>query len=101
MTTIERPQLFDLLRGKRHQFGLLLLYRGDTFIETVEPGNFAVFVFFTGDVTITRKTAGEQVGLHISPANGLPLTFRAPGTYCVVAKNHSTGARLIRTGEPE
>jgi len=92
------PQLIEFFAGQRHQFGALVLYRGDTFIETIEEGGMGVFIFFRGTATITRNRQGEQVGLHITPLPYQPVVLRHQGTYCVVAKNHTVGCRLLRTG---
>lgn len=93
------PQLLEILSGRRHQFAALVLYRGDTFIETVDDGGMAIYVFFSGNASISRTRRGEQVGLHITPGLGLPVVLRHPGTYCVVARDHTVGVRLLRTGE--
>ena len=90
--------LINLLAGRQHQLGALVLMRGETFIETIEEGGMAVMMFLRGTATITRQRAGAQVGLHLTPRCGEPVTLTSPGTYCVVAKDHVVGVRVLKTG---
>lgn len=90
--------LFEFFRGRRTQFAGLVLMRGETFMETIEDDGMAVLLFYQGSATISRSRQGEQVGLHMTPALGRPVFLTAPGTYCVVAKDHTMGLRMIRTG---
>jgi hypothetical protein len=90
--------LINLLAGRQHQLGALVLMRGETFIETIEEGGMAVMMFLRGTATITRQRAGAQVGLHLTPRCGEPVCLTSPGTYCVVAKDHVVGVRVLKTG---
>ena len=89
--------LINLLAGRRHQLGALVLMRGETFIETIDEGGMAVMVFLRGMATISRQRAGAQVGLHLTPRCGEPVCLTSPGTYCVVAKDHVVGVRMLKT----
>ncbi|WP_434420177.1 hypothetical protein [Nannocystis pusilla] len=91
--------MLDLLSGRRHQLGALVLMRGETFIETIEDGGMAVFVVLRGTASVSRQRAGAQVGLHLTPRRGEPVWLTSPGTYCVVAKDHVVGLRMLRTGD--
>lgn len=93
-----RNALLDLFHGARHQVGALVLMRGETFIETIEDGGMAVVLVLKGTATITRQRAGAQVGLHITPRVGELVWLTSPGSYCVVAKDHVVGARVLKTG---
>ena len=42
---------------------------------------------------------GELVGLHITPGRLRPVFLTTPGTYCVVARDHLIGTRLLRRAE--
>jgi len=88
--------LINLLMGRQHQLGALVLMRGETFIETIEEGGMAVMVVLRGTATISRQRAGEQVGLHMTPRSGEPVWLTSPGTYCLVAKDHVVGLRMLR-----
>jgi len=88
-----RNALLDLFHGLRHQVGALVLMRGENFIETM-----AVIVVFRGTATVTRQRAGAQVGLHITPRCGEPVFLTSPGSYCVAAKDHVVGVRMLRKG---
>ena len=90
--------LINLLAGRQHQLGALVLMRGETFIETIEEGGMAVMMFLRGTATITRQRAGAQVGLPLTPRCGEPVCLTSPGTYCVVAKDHVVGVRVLKTG---
>jgi hypothetical protein len=90
--------LINLLAGQRHQLGALVLMRGETFIETIEDGGMAMMVVLRGTATVTRQRSGAQVGLHLTPRCGEPLWLTSPGTYCVVAKDHVIGLRVLKTG---
>ncbi|PCC68240.1 hypothetical protein SAMN02745121_08645 [Nannocystis exedens] len=91
--------MLDLLTGRRHQLGALVLMRGETFIETIDDGGMAVLVVLRGTASVSRQRAGAQVGLHLTPRRGEPVWLTSPGTYCVVAKDHVVGLRMLRTGD--
>ncbi|WP_143141177.1 hypothetical protein [Nannocystis exedens] len=91
--------MLDLFASRRHQFGALVLMRGETFLETIEDGGMAVLVVLRGTAAISRQRAGAQVGLHLTPRRGEPVWLTSPGTYCVVAKDHVVGLRMLRTGD--
>lgn len=91
--------MLDLLTGRRHQLGALVLMRGETFIETIEDGGMAVLVVLRGTASVSRQRAGAHVGLHLTPRRGEPVWLTSPGTYCVVAKDHVVGLRMLRTGD--
>lgn len=93
-----KHSLFDFFHGVRSQVAGLILMRGETFMETIEDDGMAVLLFYRGAATITRPRHGEQVGLHLSPQLLHPVFLTAPGTYCIVAKDHTMGVRYIRTG---
>lgn len=93
-----RNALLDLFHGIRHQVGALVLMRGETFIETIEEGGMAVIMVLRGTATVSRQRAGAHVGLHLTPRRGEPVWLTSPGTYCVVAKDHVVGVRMLRTG---
>jgi len=90
--------MLNLLAGRRHQFGALVLMRGETFLETIDEGGMAVLLVLRGTATVSRQRAGAQVGLHLTPRLGEPVWLTSPGTYCVVAKDHVVGVRMLRTG---
>lgn len=90
--------MLNLIAGRRHQLGALVLMRGETFIETIEEGGIAVFLVLRGTATVSRQRAGAQVGLHLTPRLGEPVWLTSPGTYCVVAKDQVVGVRMLRTG---
>ena len=90
--------MLNLIAGRRHQFGALVLMRGETFLETIEEGGMAVVIVLKGTATVTRQRQGAQVGLHLTPRRGEPVWLTTPGTYCVVAKDHVVGMRMLRTG---
>ena len=90
--------MLNLIAGRRNQFGALVLMRGETFIETIEEGGMAVILVLRGTATVSRQRAGAQVGLHLTPRRGEPVWLTSPGTYCVVAKDHVVGVRMLRTG---
>lgn len=92
--------IVDLLKGGRTQLGAVVLMRGQTFIETIEDqGGMVVIVFFRGTTTITRGKSGEQPSLHMTPKNGEVVWLTSPGTYCVTAKDHAVGVRVLRKGQ--
>ena len=93
-----RNALLDLFHGRRHQVGALVLMRGESFIETIEEDGMAVIVVFRGTATVTRQRAGAQVGLHITPRCGEPVFLTSPGSYCVAAKDHVVGVRMLKKG---
>ncbi|MDC0720901.1 hypothetical protein [Nannocystis bainbridge] len=90
--------MLNLLAGRRHQLGALVLMRGETFIETIEEGGMAVFLVLRGTATVSRQRAGAQAGLHLTPRLGEPVWLTSPGTYCVVAKDQVVGVRMLKTG---
>jgi len=90
--------LISLIAGRYHQLGAVVLMRGETFIETIEEGGMAAIVFFRGTATISRQRVGSQVGIHLTPRSGEPVWLTSPGTYCIVAKDHVVGVRMLKTG---
>lgn len=88
--------IFSDLAGQRHRLGALVLMRGETYMEVVEPGSLAVLVILRGTASVSRQRAGEQAGIHLTPRRGEPIWLTSPGTYCVVAKDHVLGLRLIK-----
>jgi len=90
--------MLNLIAGRRHQFGALVLMRGETFLETIEDGGMAVVIVLKGTATITRQRQGAHVGLHLTPRRGEPVWLTSPGTYCIVARDHVVGMRMLRTG---
>lgn len=93
--------LFDalqLLAGRHHQVHALVLMRGETFIETIEPGGSAVIVLAVGSATISRPREGTRAGLHMTPRAGQPVWLTTAGTYCVTAREPVLGMRMIRLG---
>ena len=68
------------------------------FIETIEEDSMAILIVLRGSATVTRQRAGAQVGLHLTPRCGQPVWLTSPGTYCVVAKDHVVGVRMLRSG---
>lgn len=90
--------MLNLLAGRQHQLGALVLMRGETYIETIEEGGMAVFLVLRGTATVSRQRNGATVGLHITPRRGEPVWLTSPGTYCVVAKDHVVGVRMLRMG---
>ncbi|MCY1004436.1 hypothetical protein OV079_02400 [Nannocystis pusilla] len=91
--------MLNLLAGRRHQFGALMLMRGETFLETIDEGGMAAFVLIRGSAAVSRQRVGAQAGLHLTPRLGEPVVLTNPGTYCVVAKEHVIGLRLLRMGD--
>ena len=91
--------MLNLIAGRRHQFGALVLMRGETFIENIEEEGMAIVIIFKGSATVTRQRQGSQVGLHLTPRCGEPVWLTSPGPYCIVAKDPVVGARMLRTGE--
>ena len=90
---------FGLLAGRRHQLDAVVLMRGESFMETVEPGGMAVVVIVRGTATISRPRSGAQAGLFLTPRRGEPIWLTTPGTYCVVAKDHVIAMRMLKTGD--
>ena len=90
--------MLNFFTGRQHQLGALVLMRGETFIETIEEGGMAVLVFLRGTAAVSRQRAGAQVGLHLTPRLGEPVWLTSPGTYCVVAKDHVIGMRMLKIG---
>lgn len=90
--------MLNLLMGRQHQLGALVLMRGETFVETIEEGGMAVLLVLRGTATISRQRAGAQVGLHLTPRRGEPVWLTSPGTYCVVAKDYVVGVRMLKAG---
>ncbi|MBK8263856.1 MAG: hypothetical protein IPK80_21285 [Nannocystis sp.] len=46
-----------LLIGPRHTLGAFVLMRGETLLETIEPGMAAVFCLLSGGASISRPRA--------------------------------------------
>ncbi len=90
--------MLNLLAGQRHQLGALVLMRGETFTETIEEGGMAVLLVFRGTAVVSRQRTGAQAGLHLTPRCGEPVWLTSPGTYCVVAKDHVVGVRMLKNG---
>jgi len=90
--------MLNLLAGQRHQFGALVLMRGETFIETIEEGGMVVLLVLRGTAVVSRQRAGAQVGLHLTPRCGEPVWLTSPGPYCVIAKDHVVGVRVLKNG---
>jgi hypothetical protein len=90
--------MLNLIAGRRHQFGALVLMRGETFLETIEEGGMAVVDRAEGHGHRVAPARGAQVGLHLTPRRGEPVWLTSPGTYCVVAKDHVVGMRMLRAG---
>ena len=91
-------EALQLLAGKRHQVHALVLMRGETFMETIEPGGSAVIFLARGSATISRRREGDQAGLHMTPRAGEPVWLTTAGTYCVTAREPVLGVRMIRFG---
>ena len=91
-------EALQLLAGRRHQVHALVLMRGETFIETIEPGGSAVIVLARGSATISRRREGDHAGLHMTPRTGEPVWLTTAGTYCVTAREPVLGVRMIRFG---
>ncbi len=92
--------IVDLLSSGRTQLGAVVLMRGQTFIETIEDeGGMVVMVFFRGTTTITRGKSGDRPSVHMTPRNGEVVWLTSPGTYCVTAKDHAVGVRVLRKGQ--
>ncbi|MBL8975206.1 MAG: hypothetical protein JNK56_31695, partial [Myxococcales bacterium] len=53
--------MLNLIAGRRHQLGALVLMRGETFLETIEEGGMAVVIVLRGTATVTRQRQGAQV----------------------------------------
>jgi hypothetical protein len=90
--------MLNLLMGKQHQVGALVLMRGETFMETIEDGGMAVLLVLRGTATVSRQRSGTHVGLHLTPRRGEPVWLTSPGTYCIVAKDHVVGVRMLKMG---
>ena len=90
--------MISLLAGQRHQIGAVVLMRGETYMETIEPGGMAIVVILRGTASISRTRAGAQAGLFITPRPGEPVHLTTPGTYCIVARDYVLGARLLKIG---
>jgi hypothetical protein len=90
--------LITLLAGRRHQVSALVLMRGQTLMETLEPGNTAMLVLFRGAATISRRRVDEHVGIHLNPRPGEAVWLTHPGTYAIVAKDNVVGVRLLQHG---
>lgn len=85
-----------LLIGPRHTLGAFVLMRGETLLETIEPGMAAVFCLLSGGASISRPRAGATASLHIHAQPGQPVVLSDPGVYCIIAKQHTIGARAVR-----
>lgn len=91
--------LFNLYRGQRHACEVFAMMRGEVFQETLAAGDVAVLMLLGGTATISRQRQGETVGLHITPGKLRPVFLTTPGTYCVVARDHVIGTRVLRRAE--
>lgn len=93
--------LLNLFRGLRHDFDLLTMLRGETHMEVIPEGYVAVVFIARGTATITRPRADVQAGLYITPRRYEPVFLTTPGTYCVTARDHVLGVRVLRRAEGE
>ncbi|MFZ6181225.1 hypothetical protein [Nannocystis pusilla] len=93
--------LLNLFRGLRHDFDLLAMLRGENHMEVLPEGHVAIVVIVRGTATISRPRADTQVGLHITPRRYEPVFLTTPGTYCVTARDHVVGIRVLRRAEGE
>lgn len=93
--------MLNLIAGRRHQFGALVLMRGETFMETIDEGGMAVLLLLRGAAVVSRQRTGAQVGLHLTPRLGEPVWLTSPGTYCVVARDNVVGIRMLKSGGGE
>ena len=84
--------MLNLIAGRRHQFGALVLMRGETFLETIEDGGMAVVVVLKGTPTVTRQRQGAQVGLHITPRRGEPPKTAGSGSWRCSPSGRRNGA---------
>ena len=46
----------------------------------------------------SQKANSAQVGLHLTPRCGEPVWLTSPGSYCVIAKDHVVGMRVLKNG---
>lgn len=90
--------MLNLIAGRRHQFGALVLMRGETFMETIDEGGMAVLLLLRGAAVISRQRCGAQAGLHMTPRLGEPVWLTSPGTYCIVARDNVVGVRMLKSG---
>lgn len=88
--------LLNLFRGQHHACEVFAMLRGEMFQETLGEGDVAVLVLFGGSATISRQRQGEAVGLHMTPGRYKPVFLTTPGTYCIVARDHVVGTRIVR-----
>ncbi|MEZ4454903.1 MAG: hypothetical protein R3B09_35965 [Nannocystaceae bacterium] len=91
-------EALNLLAGRQHQLSVIVLMRGETYMETIEDGGSAVILVLRGAASISRQRAGAQAGLHITPRVGEPVWLTIAGTYCVTARAPMLGLRMVRLG---
>ena len=91
--------LLNIFRGLRHDFDLLAMLRGENHMEVLPEGHVAIVVIARGTATITRPRADTQAGLYITPRPYEPVFLTTPGTYCVTARDHVLGIRVLRRAE--
>jgi len=83
--------MLNFFTGRQHQFGALVLMRGETFIETIEEGGMAVLVLLRGTASVSRQRAGAHDG--ISPQRR-SLAERPPGVADSTTRTSVPGAML-------
>lgn len=88
-----------LFHGLRHDCDLMTMMRGETHLEVLPEGHIAVVVLLRGKATIARARADDQPGLHITPRRLEPVFLTTPGTYCLTARDHVVGVRVLRRAE--
>lgn len=93
--------LLNMFRGRRHDFDLLTMLRGETHVETVPDGYVAIIWIVRGTAAISRPRADRAPGLHITPRLYEPVFLTTPGTYCMTARDHVLGLRVLRRAERE
>lgn len=93
--------LLNLFRGLRHDFDLLTMLRGETHMEVIPEGHLAIVVIARGAATISRPRVQAQAALHLTPRRYQPVFLTTPGTYCVIARGHVLGVRVLRRAEGE
>ena len=93
--------LLNLFRGLRHDFDLLTMLRGENHMEVLPEGYVAIVIIARGSATITRPRMDVRAGLYITPRRYEPVFLTTPGTYCVTARDHVLGLRVLRRAEGE
>ena len=88
--------LLNLFRGLRHDFDLLTVLRGESHVETIPDGYVAILWIARGTASISRPRADATPGLHITPRLYEPVFLTTPGTYCMTARDHVLGIRVLR-----